>query len=180
MPEQIAAGIEHIDEATTRAMNIILSFGILLGIGHKNFAIEIADAEWSITCRKVGIDEAVGIHLMKIFIEGVDVTRMEICRIQEIVTVSDPERRAFVDGAVNTMVRAVIDGDDGVCLIQRLVPAGNGTIFTDEDEPSWRRGPIFRHLEELRVVEHLSSGISYSSIPRGSGNLHYQRNGCAV
>jgi len=87
MPEQIAAGIEHIDEATAGAMNIILSFGILLGIGHKNFAIEIPDAEWSITSREVWVDEAVRIHLMKIFIEGVDLACMEICRIQEIVTV---------------------------------------------------------------------------------------------
>ena len=68
-------------------MNIILSFGILLGIGHKNFAIEIPDAEWSITSREVWVDEAVRIHLMKIFIEGVDLACMEICRIQEIVTV---------------------------------------------------------------------------------------------
>ena len=117
---------------------------------------------------------------MKVFIECVDLARMKICRIQEIVTVGDAEGCAFVDGAVNTMVRAVIDGYDGVRRIQRWVPAGNRPIFTDEDEPSWRRGPIFRHLEELRVVEHLSSGISYSSIPRGSGNLHYQRNRCTI
>jgi hypothetical protein len=70
-------------------MDIILSFVILLGIRHKNFAIEIADAKWSITCRKVGVDEAVGINLIKVFIEGMDLACMEICRIQKIVIIGD-------------------------------------------------------------------------------------------
>ena len=103
-------------------MDIILPFVVLLGICNKNFAIEISDAERRIISRKVRINEAVGIHLMKVFIEGMNLACMEICRIQEIVTVGDAERCAFVDGAVNTMVRAVIDGDDGVRPIQRRVP----------------------------------------------------------
>src|SRR5438093_7940456 len=134
MPKQIAANIEHIDEATAGAMNIILSFGILLGIGHKNFAIEIADAEWSITCRKVGVDEAIGSHLMKIFIEGVDAARMKIRRIQEIVTVGDAERCAFVNGVANAPVCSVIHGDNSVRRIQRRVPTRDGTVFTYKNE----------------------------------------------
>ena len=41
----------------------------------------------AITSRKVRVDEAVRIHLMKIFIEGLDLACVEICRIQEIVTI---------------------------------------------------------------------------------------------
>ncbi len=89
MPEQIAAGIEHIDEATAGTGNIILSFGILLGIVHKNFAIEIPDAEWSITSRKVWIGETVRINLLKIFVEGCDLPVMKICHIQKIVIIGD-------------------------------------------------------------------------------------------
>jgi hypothetical protein len=121
--EEVATGIEHIDEATARTRNVIFSFVVLLGVGHKNFVIEIADAEWPITCRKVWINEAVGIYLMKVFIEGVDLACMEICRIQEIVTIGDAERYAFIDGPVNAVVRAVIDGNDRVHLVQRWVPA---------------------------------------------------------
>ena len=132
--EEVAAGVEHIDETKAGTGNVILSFGILLGIGHKDFAIEIPDAKWSITGRKVRVDKATGIHLMKIFIVGFDLPCMKIRRIQEIVAVGDAERCAFVNGTVNTMIRTVINGDDGVRLIQRRVPPRNGTVFTDKDE----------------------------------------------
>src|SRR5438034_3025253 len=122
MPEQIAAGIKHIDEATAGAMNIILSFGILLGIGHKNFAIEIADAEWSITCRKIRVGEAVRINLLKIFIEGCDLPVMKICHIQEIVIIGDAQRCAFVNGTVNAAVCSVIYSDYSVRRIHGWVP----------------------------------------------------------
>src|SRR6266480_6721738 len=127
-------------------MNIILSFVILLGVGHKNFAIEIADAEWSITCRKVGVDEAAGINLMKILIEGVDVARMEICRIQEVVIVGDAERCAFVNGTVNAVVCSVIHSDYSVRRIHGGVPTGKGTIFADKNENGGRRVSICRQL----------------------------------
>ena len=155
-------------------MNIIFPFVVLLRVGHENFAIEISDPERPVTSRKIRVDEAVGIHLMKILIEGMNLARMEICRIQEIVTVGDAERCAFVNGAVHTMVRAVIDGDDGVRRIHRRVPTRNGTVFTDKNEKSGCRVSIFCHLEERGVVADLSSGIAHSSVPRGGRNRHDQ------
>src|SRR5438093_11746072 len=95
-------------------MNVILSSGILLGIGYKNFAIVIADAEWSIPSRKIGVDEAVGSHLMKTFIEGVDVARMKICRIQEIMTIGFAACCTFVNGAVHSAVCFFLYCDNGL------------------------------------------------------------------
>src|SRR5262245_66569683 len=94
-------------------MDVIFSFVILLRIRHENFSIEIPDAERRISSRKVGVNEAVGIHLLKILVEGVDLASMEICRIQEIVTVGDAEGCALVDGAVNTAACSVVDGNTG-------------------------------------------------------------------
>ena len=102
---------------------------VLLRVRHEDFAIEISDAERRITSRKVRVDEAVGIHLMKVFIEGVDLARMKICRIQKIVTVRDAERCAFVNRAVNAVVRTVIDSNDGVS-------SGSSVGFQPEMEPS--------------------------------------------
>src|SRR6266487_353191 len=103
-------------------MDIILPFGILLGIRHKNFAIEIADAEWSITSWEVRVGEAVRINLIKVFIEGMNLARMKICRIQEIVTVGFAERCAFVNGTVNAVVCSVIHSDYSVRRIHGGVP----------------------------------------------------------
>ena len=65
---------------------------------------------------------AVGIHLMKVFIEGMDLPCMEICRIQEIVTVGNAEGCALVDGAVNAAVCAVVDRNNGVRWVHGRVP----------------------------------------------------------
>jgi len=73
-------------------------------------------------------------HLMKILIEGVNVARMKICRIQEIVTVGDAQRCAFVNGAVHSAVCSVIHGDNSVRRIQRRVPTRDGAVFTYKNE----------------------------------------------
>ena len=59
---------------------------------------------------------------MKTLIVGFNLARMEVCHIQEIVTIGDAQRCAFVNGAVNAAVCAVIHGDNSVRQIQRWVP----------------------------------------------------------
>ena len=161
-------------------MNVIVFRVILLGVGHKNFVVEIPDAERRVTSRKVRIDETVGSNLVKIFIEGIDLARMKICRIQEIVTGSDTERCAFINGG----------------LTPRFVPLSTAMIacvpssvgFQPEMEPSSltkmnRAGaevPFFVTGKDERGVDDLSGGIPCSSVPRGRWNLYYQRNGCAI
>src|SRR5207249_12286798 len=82
---------------------------ILLRVGHKNFVIEIADAERCIPSRRIWIDEAVGSHLMKILIVGFNLAGVKIRHEQKIVTASNAERCAFVNSAVDTAVGAVIN-----------------------------------------------------------------------
>ena len=101
---------------------------ILLGIRHENFAVEIPDAERRVACRKIWIHEAIGRNLMKILIVGFYLAGMEIRCIQEIVTIGDAQRRAFVNGGVNPVVCAVIDSDNGV--------RSSSVGFQPEMEPS--------------------------------------------
>src|SRR5437867_12787821 len=68
----------------------------------------------------------------------------------------------------------------GSSLLAKMVPSQVGTIFANKDEPSRRRVSILCHLEEVRSVEDLSSGIAHVSVPRGRGNCHDQRNRCAI
>src|SRR5207248_11437013 len=98
--------------------NVVLPSVVLLRISNEDFAVEITNAKRSVASRKVWVNEAVRSHLMKILIVGFDLARMKICYVQEIVAVSDTECCTFVNGAVNTVVRAVIDGFDRVRLVQ--------------------------------------------------------------
>src|SRR5262249_21745830 len=86
-PEEVAAGVEHIDEAKSRPGNVIVFSVILLGVSHKYFAIKIADAERRVTLRKVRVDKPVWSHLVKTLIVGFNVARMKIRHVQEIVTI---------------------------------------------------------------------------------------------
>src|SRR5437016_10700879 len=107
----------------TRAWNVVLPCVILESISHKNFAIEIANTKWRVTGGQIWIDKAVGVHLMKILIISFDFARVEVGYIQEIVIVGHAQCCAFVNGSVTSMVPAIIDGDNSVCLVEVRVPA---------------------------------------------------------
>ena len=89
---------------------------------------------------------------MKILIESFDFPRVKVCYVEKIVTIADAERCAFVNGVVAPV--AVIDGDDGVRLVQRRAPSRDGTIFTDKDENRGSRSSILGDLEEPGIVKH--------------------------
>ena len=154
-------------------------FVILLGVGHKNFVVEIPDAERRVMIRKVRIDEAVGSHLMKILVVGFNVAAMEIRHKQKIVTIGDAERCAFINGVVRPHVVVMIDGDDGVCRVHHRVPAGDHPIFTGKNEPGWLRVSIFCHLEERRAVKD-DPGGSPSVVMVFCRNGNDQRQRCAI
>src|SRR5262249_28565990 len=121
-PQEHAAGIEHIDEATAGTGNVIVFLMILLRVGHKNFAVEIPDTKRCISSRKIGIDEAVWSYLMKILIVGFHLAGVKIRYVEKIVTASDAERCPFVNGTVNAAVCAVINCDDGIRRVHARVP----------------------------------------------------------
>src|SRR5437763_8239619 len=71
-PKEVTAGIEHIDESTADTGNVILPICILLRVRHKDFAIEISNAERAVPTGKIRVYKAVLIHLMKILVESLD------------------------------------------------------------------------------------------------------------
>ena len=62
-PKEVTAGIKHIDQPTAGTMNIIFLRGILLRVGHKNFAIKISDAERAVPSGNIRVNEPIGIHV---------------------------------------------------------------------------------------------------------------------
>src|SRR5437667_355231 len=71
VPEEITAGVEHSDEPTAVTGDIIMPFLILLGIRHKDFTVEIPDAEWRVATRQSRIAKAHWCRI-EVFVEHVD------------------------------------------------------------------------------------------------------------
>src|SRR5206468_884839 len=92
---------------------------------------------------------------------------VKVCCVEKIVTVGDAEGCALVNGDVIRFGGvAVIDGDNGVRLIQRRVPPRNGTIFTDEDEQRGVRSSIQCDRKKPGVVKDVAVNIAAANESR--------------
>ena len=58
MPDQMAVGVEDIDKAVALTGDIDIFRRVLLGIGHKQIAVDALDAEWSKAVRDIRIRKA--------------------------------------------------------------------------------------------------------------------------
>ena len=116
--QEIAARIEHIDEALAWAGHVIFSLRVLLGVGHVNLAIEVSNPERCITSWQRRIGETVRVNWLKILVKSLNATEVKIGHVEKIMAVGHTESRTFVDGPFDALVCAVIDCDDGVCRIQ--------------------------------------------------------------
>jgi hypothetical protein len=66
VPEEVTVGIENIDEAKPSSRNVIVFSVSLLGISHKNFAVEISDAERRVACRKTWVGKVTMLLLLDV------------------------------------------------------------------------------------------------------------------
>ncbi len=95
----------------------------LLGVGHKNLAVESVDTEWSVTVRKAGVGKAVLIHLVESLVVSFDAAGVEIGYVKEVMTIGDADRHALVNGAVVAVIRAVIHCLNCMRAVDRRVPS---------------------------------------------------------
>ena len=58
VPDQMAVGVEDIDKAVALTGDIGIPCRVLLGVGHKEIAIDILDAEWGKAVRDFRIRKA--------------------------------------------------------------------------------------------------------------------------
>src|SRR2546428_623659 len=114
----MATGIEHIDKTIAGAGDIVRSLRILQSVGHKNLTIEVADAEGRVARGKIRVGKTAGVNLLKTLIVGFHMAGMEIRHVEEIMTISNAQRGAFINGAVCPSVGAIVDGDNGMGTIK--------------------------------------------------------------
>ena len=138
-----------------RARNIIFLFFILLGVGDENFVIEISNAKRGILSWKPCIDKPARGYLLEVFVKHVHSALTKIGGIKKVMAIRRAHGEAFVDCSQFTF-----NSYNGVGLVQSRVPAGNCSIFTDENEKGRGRVSIFRDLEERRTIKHDTRGVS--------------------
>src|SRR5881392_2513182 len=147
---------------------------ILLGIGDKNFAIDIPNAERRVTCRKIWIDKAAHGYPVEIFVKYVHSAAMKVGGVKKIMAIGHAYSQTLID-----IILTASNSYNGVGLVQSRVPAGDCSIFTDENEKGGRRVSIFRYLEEGSTIKYNTRGIG-SLAGMFRWNRYEQRNRCAI
>ena len=90
----------------------------MLGVGHKNLTVNIADPERRKTSRQIRVHEAVRIHLLKGLVVSLHPTGIKVGHEKKIVTTGNAQRCAFINRA-----RSVVPGSNSVRAIQRGIPS---------------------------------------------------------
>ena len=94
---QVAAGVEDVDEAMPRPVLVIAPARGLFRIGHINLTIEIANGERRKSMRNVWVPEPVWINFMKILIVRFHLSLVEIRHIKKIMTIGHAQGCALVN-----------------------------------------------------------------------------------
>src|SRR5207244_5091206 len=78
-PEQLAVGVEHVDESEAPTGDVVLALAVLLGERHEDPPADRLDAERRKPLRDLAIDERPGrVHVVELVVEDVDAAVVEV------------------------------------------------------------------------------------------------------
>src|SRR5207244_10758614 len=97
--DEVAAGIEDVDKTVARPSDIVFFLCILECIGHEDLTVDIANAKGGVAGRKSRINKAGGVHLLKVFVVGLDSGNVEVRHVKKIETIGHAQSRDFVNPA---------------------------------------------------------------------------------
>src|SRR5215469_3285609 len=135
----MAVGVENIDKSITCAWHVVMLCRVLLGVGDKEIAVDVLDAEGCKTARNIWIHKAaIGgyrrIHTIAASSGGakdVDSSGKEVsCEEEDAVGV-----RAEDEALVNRAAPRVVNGEHRLVIrAQAACPSRNSSIFSVEDK----------------------------------------------
>ena len=142
-----AGGCEDFDKTISGTGDIVVTSGILLGVGDEQRASDVLNVEWGEAWgNALGAIAVVGIvvaivarvksfgeeaHAIKIGVVDFHTAGAEIGGIEVGGAVQDSDREAFVNRAVRGTVVTIVDGEDSGSA---AVPAGDGAVFGSKDK----------------------------------------------
>ena len=96
--EEVAVGIEDINEAVALACDVIVLVGILFGIGDIEVAVQVLDVEGGKSGGDTWVREGPGeAGRLKVLVEHVDGASMEISSVEKVVGANAADGQPFVD-----------------------------------------------------------------------------------
>src|SRR6185312_6934704 len=99
--DEMAVGIEHIDEAQSSAFHVILAVGVLLCVGDVQIAVDVLNPEWREALRQIGIDKTAGRRSqVEALIVYVDLSVVKISCVKTLFGSVRAKCESFVNGAV--------------------------------------------------------------------------------
>ena len=145
--EQVAAGVEDVNEAETLACDVIVLGGVLLGVGDEQETLrgarqrESLDPEGSESLGELGIGECARgeSHLLERAVEHVNLAGVEVRGEQEVGSTTVRQCQALVNRAGAAvwigLGRVVNLQDRGIETCGAAgIPAGDRTVLSGEDE----------------------------------------------
>ena len=164
-PHQTAVGVEYVDEAIARTRYVVVFLWVLFGVGNKEIAVDVLDAEWCKTSWNFRIDEtaaggyrdvlaiAVGIGRA----EYIDCPGVEVGREKKDTVLIGADHKAFIDRTTG----GIVEGYDGLTGVRDCSRRAIRTARSSCDL-RWRLG-----MREPLAVSVRASG----SHPRKCANV---------
>jgi hypothetical protein len=103
--QQVAAGAVDVDEAPTRAGDLVLTGGVLLGVGDIQPPAELLDVEGRVAAGElVVLEPARKVDPVEALVEDVDASVVEVGPVQERAGRGGGDRQGLVDGVARVGV----------------------------------------------------------------------------
>src|ERR1700682_1141770 len=172
MADKLTGRSKDSNEAIAVAGDIVMSRGVLLGVGDEERAANVLHVEGREAARKPLVFEGLfaEVHALEVRVIDLDFGGAEIRDVEEAVPVDLGGSHAFVDPAVGSSSIGIVHLKNCIMEIDARVPARDRAIFGRKDE----NGLLTRSKEEVRrtAIENDPGGSRLSARRRtlGSGN----------
>src|SRR5947209_2740515 len=148
--------VEHVHETAAGTRHVILFVGVLFRIGDNDVAVEVANSERPVACRNIWISEWESGRLeSKIRVVRLNVAGVKVRYVQKILIIGDAYSHAFVNCACGASVHSC----ERVRVVEIGVPAGNHSVFADEDEFGGKSVSAVTDAKGRCVVPHHTSWV---------------------
>src|SRR5258708_25845982 len=194
MADKLAGRSKDSNEAIAVAGEIVMSGGVLLGIGDEERAADVLYVKGREASREPFVFEGffAEAHALEVRVVDLDFRGAEIREVEEAVPVDLGGSHAFIDRAVRGAFVGGVHFEDGIGgagrRINDWIPAGDGAVFRSKDEDgllAWgeqkvRRASVENYTRRSRLSARCETGRRNGDDQRAAVLFWRQSVSCAA